>query len=184
MGLLSSLWGGSCWFSLTVEQLVGHASCLLPTGNLAATLVSIHISNPSFKEGSRHMYVAHAPHVSCDAFGWIAAVHVCISTCSPLVLNRHYPDCPLLLLACEATTMSATLCETDTCSRACPATIRLQNAFHARIAFCLNLHNEAVKAMRFEPDAHKRALAAVNGRKEMSVEEIAKAIEEEEDEGL
>lgn len=57
-----------------------------------------------------------------------------------------------------------------------------QNAFHARIAFCLNLHNEAVKAMRFEPDAHKRALAAVNGRKEISVEEIAKAIEEEEDE--
>lgn len=35
--------------------------------------------------------------------------------------------------------------------------------------------------MRFEPDAHKRALAAVNGRKEMSVEEIAKAIEEEEE---
>jgi 26S proteasome regulatory subunit N3 len=30
-----------------------------------------------------------------------------------------------------------------------------QAAFHARIAFCLDLHNEAVKAMRFEPDAHK-----------------------------
>uniref|UniRef100_A0A383WN77 PCI domain-containing protein n=1 Tax=Tetradesmus obliquus TaxID=3088 RepID=A0A383WN77_TETOB len=60
-----------------------------------------------------------------------------------------------------------------------------QAAFHERIAFCLNLHNEAVKAMRFEPDAHKRALAAANGGKEsMSVEEIARAIEEEEDDEL
>jgi 26S proteasome regulatory subunit N3 len=25
-----------------------------------------------------------------------------------------------------------------------------QSAFHARIAFCLDLHNEAVKAMRYE----------------------------------
>jgi hypothetical protein len=50
----------------------------------------------------------------------------------------------------------------------------LQSAFHARIAFCLNLHNEAVKAMRFEPDAHKRALAAANGRKEPTAEEIAR----------
>jgi 26S proteasome regulatory subunit N3 len=49
-----------------------------------------------------------------------------------------------------------------------------QSAFHARIAFCLNLHNEAVKAMRFEPDAHKRALAAANGRKEPTAEEIAR----------
>lgn len=30
-----------------------------------------------------------------------------------------------------------------------------QAAFHARIAFCLDLHNDAIKAMRFEPDAHK-----------------------------
>lgn len=34
----------------------------------------------------------------------------------------------------------------------CPV---LQTAFHARIAFCMDLHNEAVKAMRFEPDAHR-----------------------------
>lgn len=60
-----------------------------------------------------------------------------------------------------------------------------QAAFHERIAFCLNLHNEAVKAMRFEPDAHKRALAAANGGKEqMSVEEIARAIEEEDDDDM
>lgn len=49
-----------------------------------------------------------------------------------------------------------------------------QSAYHERIAFCLNLHNEAVKAMRFEPDAHKRALAAANGRKEPTAEEIAR----------
>lgn len=30
-----------------------------------------------------------------------------------------------------------------------------QEAFHARIAFCLDLHNDAIKAMRYEPDAHK-----------------------------
>lgn len=30
-----------------------------------------------------------------------------------------------------------------------------QAAFHARIAFCLDLHNEAIKAMRFDPDAHR-----------------------------
>ncbi len=32
-----------------------------------------------------------------------------------------------------------------------------QAAFHARIAFCLDLHNEAIKAMRFDPDAHRWA---------------------------
>jgi hypothetical protein len=52
----------------------------------------------------------------------------------------------------------------------------MQSAFHERIAFCLNLHNEAVKAMRFEPDAHKRALAAANGRKEPTPEEIAREL--------
>lgn len=35
-----------------------------------------------------------------------------------------------------------------------------QSAFHARIAFCLDLHNEAVKSMRYEPDAHKKLQAA------------------------
>lgn len=56
----------------------------------------------------------------------------------------------------------------------CAHCVSLQSAFHERIAFCLNLHNEAVKAMRFEPDAHKRALAAANGRKEPTPEEIAR----------
>lgn len=35
------------------------------------------------------------------------------------------------------------------------STAEPQAAFHARIAFCLDLHNEAIKAMRFEPDAHR-----------------------------
>ena len=30
-------------------------------------------------------------------------------------------------------------------------------AFHRRITFCLDIHNEAVKAMRFAPDAHKQS---------------------------
>lgn len=30
-------------------------------------------------------------------------------------------------------------------------------AFHKRISFCLDIHNDAVKAMRFPPDAHKQS---------------------------
>lgn len=32
-------------------------------------------------------------------------------------------------------------------------------AFHKRISFCLDIHNDAVKAMRFPPDAHKQSQA-------------------------
>uniref|UniRef100_A0A7S0UV71 PCI domain-containing protein n=1 Tax=Polytomella parva TaxID=51329 RepID=A0A7S0UV71_9CHLO len=35
-----------------------------------------------------------------------------------------------------------------------------QEAFHERTVFCLDLHNEAIRAMQFEPDAHKKALQA------------------------
>ncbi|KAL6751922.1 26S proteasome regulatory subunit [Haematococcus lacustris] len=57
-------------------------------------------------------------------------------------------------------------------------------AFHARVAFCLDLHNEAVKALRYEPDAHKRRLEKPEQRAErLAAEaELAKAMEEEEDE--
>jgi 26S proteasome regulatory subunit N3 len=59
----------------------------------------------------------------------------------------------------------------------------LQAAFHARIAFCLDVHNEAVKAMRFEPGAHKAALAAAEGRKgrKTAEAELAEALEEEDE---
>jgi len=33
-----------------------------------------------------------------------------------------------------------------------------QAAFHSRVAFCLNLHNDAVKAMRYPQDAYKAKL--------------------------
>lgn len=57
-------------------------------------------------------------------------------------------------------------------------------AFHARIAFCLDLHNDAVKAMRYEPDAHKKRLESADARAERLAQEqeLAKALEEEEDE--
>jgi 26S proteasome regulatory subunit N3 len=32
------------------------------------------------------------------------------------------------------------------------------NTFHQRIDFCLNLHNESVKALRYPDGAHKKAL--------------------------
>lgn len=35
------------------------------------------------------------------------------------------------------------------------STIEPQQAFHKRIQFCLAMHNDAVKAMRYPPDAHK-----------------------------
>jgi len=59
-----------------------------------------------------------------------------------------------------------------------------QKAFHARIAFCLDIHNEAVKAMRFEPDAHKKLVEDADARKERLAQEqeLAKAMQEEEDE--
>ncbi|KAI9331662.1 proteasome regulatory subunit C-terminal-domain-containing protein [Zopfochytrium polystomum] len=37
-----------------------------------------------------------------------------------------------------------------------------QNAFHQRISFCLNLHNESVKAMRFLQDSHRKDLALID----------------------
>jgi 26S proteasome regulatory subunit N3 len=59
-----------------------------------------------------------------------------------------------------------------------------QAAFHARIAFCLELHNDAVKAMRYDPDAHKKMLLAIRGSKDrISPEELAKAIEDSEMDG-
>jgi len=33
-----------------------------------------------------------------------------------------------------------------------------QLAFHQRIAFCLNIHNQSVKAMRYPPKAYNKDL--------------------------
>ncbi|KAG2439463.1 hypothetical protein HXX76_004818 [Chlamydomonas incerta] len=64
------------------------------------------------------------------------------------------------------------------------STAEPQAAFHARIAFCLDLHNEAIKAMRFEPDAHRRKQETSEARQERlaAEQELAKALEEDEDE--
>jgi 26S proteasome regulatory subunit N3 len=59
-----------------------------------------------------------------------------------------------------------------------------QTAFHSRIAFCLNTHNEAVKALTFPPDAHKKELESAEKRRErqQQEQELAKHIAEEDDE--
>ncbi|KAI0500030.1 hypothetical protein KFK09_018238 [Dendrobium nobile] len=57
-----------------------------------------------------------------------------------------------------------------------------QIAFHSRIAFCLNMHNEAVKALRFPPNSHKEKEGAEKRRERQQQEqELAKHIAEEED---
>ena len=53
-------------------------------------------------------------------------------------------------------------------------------AFHSRTSFCLDLHNEAVQALRFPPGAHKGALETPEQRRErLALEaELAQHIEE------
>jgi len=94
-----------------------------------------------------------------------------------LLCSSEFSTVPVNLSR-QATDLDSSSC---VCVHVCVCCVLLmrhdpQGAFHARIAFCLNLHNEAVKAMRFEPDAHKRALAAANGRKEPTAEEIAREL--------
>jgi 26S proteasome regulatory subunit N3 len=64
-----------------------------------------------------------------------------------------------------------------------------QKAFHRRIVFCLDVHNEAVKSMRYPPDAYKKQLASSKTDKgkddkedEKTIDELIKEMEEEEDE--
>jgi len=57
-----------------------------------------------------------------------------------------------------------------------------QFAFNSRIAFCLNMHNEAVRALRFPPNTHKEKESAEKRRERHQQEqELAKHIEEEDD---
>ena len=58
-----------------------------------------------------------------------------------------------------------------------------QKAFHRRIAFCLDVHNEAIKSMRYPPDAYKKELkASVNREDEKSIEELIRDMGHDEDE--
>ncbi|CAG8722189.1 40744_t:CDS:10 [Gigaspora margarita] len=52
-----------------------------------------------------------------------------------------------------------------------------QFAFHQRTSFCLNLHNESVKAMRFPLNAHRKELASAEALRERE-RELAKEIAE------
>lgn len=59
-----------------------------------------------------------------------------------------------------------------------------QKALHRRITFCLDVHNEAVKSMRYPPDAYKRELVHAGKPKveEKTVEELVKEMEDDMDE--
>ena len=64
------------------------------------------------------------------------------------------------------------------------STLEPQSAFHKRITFCLNVHNDAVKAMSYPADTHKGDLPDAETVKERQREEqeLAQALAEEEDE--
>jgi len=65
------------------------------------------------------------------------------------------------------------------------ATVEPSEAFHRRIAYCLTTHNDAVRGMRYPPDAYKKQLEASRGEKrndDKTDEEVAQELEEEMDE--
>mmetsp|Transcript_5920 Transcript_5920/g.8975 ORF Transcript_5920/g.8975 Transcript_5920/m.8975 type:complete len:493 (+) Transcript_5920:33-1511(+) len=65
------------------------------------------------------------------------------------------------------------------------ATEEPQKAFHRRIVFCLDVHNEAVKSMRYPPDAYKKEIASKGkskGEDEKTIEELIKEMEDDMDE--
>ena len=45
------------------------------------------------------------------------------------------------------------------------ATTEPAEAFHRRIAYCLTMHNDAVRGMRYPPDAYKKQLEASRGNR-------------------
>jgi 26S proteasome regulatory subunit N3 len=64
------------------------------------------------------------------------------------------------------------------------ATKEPAEAFHRRIAYCLTTHNDAVRGMRYPPDAYKRQLEASRGNRskagdEKTDEEKAQELEDE-----
>jgi len=57
-----------------------------------------------------------------------------------------------------------------------------QTAFNSRIAFCLNMHNEAVRALRFPPNTYKEKESDEKRReRKQQEEELAKHMAEEDD---
>ncbi|XP_061412072.1 LOW QUALITY PROTEIN: 26S proteasome non-ATPase regulatory subunit 3 [Lethenteron reissneri] len=66
------------------------------------------------------------------------------------------------------------------------ATREPQLAFHQRIAFCLEMHNMSVKAMRFPPKSYNKDLESAEERREREQQdlEFAKEMAEEDDDGF
>ncbi|XP_011494959.1 PREDICTED: probable 26S proteasome non-ATPase regulatory subunit 3 [Ceratosolen solmsi marchali] len=58
-------------------------------------------------------------------------------------------------------------------------------AFHQRITFCLDLHNQSVKAMRYPPKSYGKDLESAEERREREQQdlELAKEMAEEDDDG-
>eukprot|EP00732_Lithocolla_globosa_P004186 Lithocolla_globosa_v1_NODE_3722_length_1597_cov_31.643969.p1 type:complete len:469 gc:universal NODE_3722_length_1597_cov_31.643969:48-1454(+) len=56
-------------------------------------------------------------------------------------------------------------------------------AFHQRITFCLDLHNDAIKALRFPPGAYRKKFESIEDRREREQQEseLAKELSKEED---
>lgn len=55
-----------------------------------------------------------------------------------------------------------------------------QKAYHRRIVFCLDVHNEAVKGMRYPPDAYKKEIAGKSKEEdEKTIEELIKEMEDD-----
>jgi len=59
-----------------------------------------------------------------------------------------------------------------------------QVQFHKRIAFCMDMHNEAVKSMRFPPDANKKEKEDEDGREEDIEQRVKEAQEEDDDDEI
>lgn len=56
-----------------------------------------------------------------------------------------------------------------------------QLAFHQRIEFCLELHNNSVKAMRFPPKSYNQDLESAEDRREREAQDLELAKEMAED---
>ncbi|KAL7637683.1 UNVERIFIED_CONTAM: hypothetical protein RMT77_011292 [Armadillidium vulgare] len=61
-----------------------------------------------------------------------------------------------------------------------------QSVFHQRISFCLNIHNQSVKAMRYPPKSYNKDLESAEERREREQQdlELAKEMAEEDDDGF
>ena len=81
------------------------------------------------------------------------------------------PACLLCIACWSARCIHSLLTCVRPCAVSCYSTLEPQAAYHKRITFCLNIHNDAVKAMSYPPDAHKGELPDAEAVKERQREE-------------